>query len=551
MTLPVTSGVGDPTVPDSDAWWAHRLVGALVERRKRIQPLWDRYQGDPPFPELGNPVATATRARVWQSFQRKARMNLAELIIRSIAERLTPIGIRVEPDDPADPAARVTGLPPAAELVPTPDRDQLNATARRIWRANHMDIQSGELIEKMLVMGEAYTLTGPPAPIQLGAQRDPLPVITVEDPRYVITEQDPARPYIDIAGIKLYADPVRQVDVLILHRPGRAVRMERDQGPHGHKVRASALDSERFRFDPAQWVIVSETNLAPWIGTDRLAISRFSNHGGLGEFEAEVDHLDRIDHMILQRIIVATLQAFKQRAIKGVPTTDPKTGQPIDYSDIFTADPGALWLLPATAELWESGQVDLTPLLTSVRDDVRDLAAVLRLPIYHFMPDAANGSAEGASAAREGLVYRAEDRQARCNVGFADTGSLAFSYLPGPDGDDPLSITTVWAPIERFSLAERYDAASKANGIVPWESIMTDILQYAPDDLPKLRAQRSEDQLLAPAAAGEGRAGFTSSGTGKPADPSSSGQTGAGTRSGGSESATGGSNGSRPSSTSS
>lgn len=545
--------IGDVNVPDSDAWWAARLVGQLVDRRPRLEALWRRYSGDAPLPELGNPSATATRARVWKAFQRKARINLAELIIASILERLTPIGARVdrEPiEGAADAPVREPQGASAASLAgrPTGPRataaqggdDRLNRLARRIWRANHLDLQLGELIEYMLVMGEAYTLTG------YGETDSALPVITVEDPRNTITECDPARPYRDIAGLKLYADPVRQIDVLVLHRPGRVVRMERDQAIAGTKGRRSMIHSEAFRFDPSQWTVVSETDLSRWIGKNRIAISRVSNHDRKGEFEAETDHLDRIDHMILQRIIVATLQAFKQRAVKGVPTVDPKTGKEIDYSDIFTADPGALWLLPATAELWESGQVDLTPLLTSVKDDIKDLAAVLRLPIYQFSPDAANQSAEGASAAREGLIYRAEDRQVRCDVGLADMMSLALAYMgqsgTADDEQGPLEITTTWAPIERFSLAERYAAAAQANGITPWESIMTDILQYSPEDMPRLRAQRAEDALMAPAAAGEGRAGFTSGST-KP-EPSSAGQSAAGTRSTNTTGA-GSSNGSR------
>ena len=313
----------------------------------------------------------------------------------------------------------------------------------------------------------------------------------------MITEQDPEMPQRVIMGLKLYYDPIAQRDVGWLYPPGRAIKFERTgEGTRG----VSSLDvtRRRFRFDPRQWEVTDERDLSVQIG-DRSAVSRFANHDAEGEFEHHVDHLDRINHMLLQRIVIATLQAFRQRAIKGVPTVD-KQGNAIDYSDIFTADPGALWLLPATAEMWESGQVDLGPLLTSVRDDVRDLAAVLRLPVYHFMPDAANGSAEGASAAREGLVYRAEDRQIRLSVGFADAISLAFGYLPGPEGDDPLTITTLWRPIERFSLAERYDAASKAVAAgLPWESRMVDVLQYEPDDLPRLRAQRADDLIFAPA----------------------------------------------------
>jgi hypothetical protein len=56
------------------------------------------------------------------------------------------------------------------------------------------------------------------------------------------------------------------------------------------------------------------------------------------------------------------------------------------------------------------GQVDLGPVRQAIRDDVQDLAAVTRTPLFYLTPDAANGSAEGASLAREGLVFKTEDR---------------------------------------------------------------------------------------------------------------------------------------------
>lgn len=484
----------DVETPESDGWWIQRLADQLMERRKRIQPLWDRYKGNPPLPELGSPAASRNRERVWRAFQAKARMNLPELVIRSIAERLSPLGARVEPD----PGAELSSSAQQGSALRPAPADQTNATARRMWAYNSMDVQATEVIEKMLVMGEAYTITGPPRTDAAGAVvSGALPIITAEDPRWVITEQDPEMPQRVVMGLKLYYDPIAQRDVGWLYPPGRALKFERT----AENVRGtSSLDvaRRRFRFDPRQWEITENLDLSSEIG-DRCAVARFANHDSEGEFEHHTDHLDRVNHMLLQRIVIATLQAFRQRAIKGVPTVD-KQGNPIDYQDIFTNDPGALWLLPATAEMWESGQVDLGPLLTSVRDDVRDLAAVLRLPVYHFMPDAANGSAEGAAAAKEGLVYRAEDRQTRCSVGFSDAISLAFGYLSGPEGDDPLTVTTLWRPIERFSLGERYAAAAQAvTAGVPWESRMIDVLQYEPDDLPRLRAQRADDLIFAPA----------------------------------------------------
>jgi hypothetical protein len=82
------------------------------------------------------------------------------------------------------------------------------------------------------------------------------------------------------------------------------------------------------------------------------------NRNGVGEFEPHLDVLDRINHMILQRMVIATMQAFRQRAIKGdtedMPDKDPETGEEIDYDDIFAADPGALWRLPKVRDMWES-----------------------------------------------------------------------------------------------------------------------------------------------------------------------------------------------------
>ena len=60
----------------------------------------------------------------------------------------------------------------------------------------------------------------------------------------------------------------------------------------------------------------------------------------------------------------------------------------VDYDELFRQGPGAIWTLPATAEMWESGALDLTPVLESVKADVRDFAAVTRTPLSYLFPDA-------------------------------------------------------------------------------------------------------------------------------------------------------------------
>lgn len=459
----------DVETPGSPGWWFKRLGEQQAARRERLDGLWDRFTGKPPLPEIDAKVSTSTRRAIdvarraaWSAFQRKARTNYAELIVEATRERMTPIGFRTAADGDEHGDVR----------------------ARQIWVANELPVESADLHDLMLTLGEAYTITGP-------ADEDGHPVITVEDPRDCITAHDPRRRSRARAALKWYYDDEAEQDVahiFVPDGPQRCVMHIARREQH----RTSTL-GKTFRMSPRAWSWVGEPAVLPV----RMPVVRFRNRWGMGEFEAHTDHLDRINHMLLQRMVIATLQAFRQRAVKGVPVKDPKTGEPIDYTDVFTADPGALWLLPGTAELWESGQVDLTPLLTSVRDDVRDLSAVTRTPLTYLSPDAANSSAEGASLQREGAVYKAEDRVTRAGTSWAGTMAAAFEFAGDAQRADLGGIETLWRPVERFSLAERYDALTKGKGTVPWRSLMTDVLQYAPEQVARMETERITDELFA------------------------------------------------------
>jgi hypothetical protein len=200
------------------------------------------------------------------------------------------------------------------------------------------------------------------------------------------------------------------------------------------------------------------------------------------------------------RLEIGTLQAFRQRAVKGVPAKD-EAGNEINYDDIFALDPGALWVLPATAELWESGTVDLGPIRAAIRDDVQDLAATTRTPLFYLTAEATNGSAEGASLAREGLVFKTGDRIVQAGEALEQVMSLAFLFAGDIERASRADMEVLWAPPERYSLAERYDAASKAQAAgVPWRTVMTDVLQFSPQQVERMEAERATDALLNPPA---------------------------------------------------
>ncbi len=190
------------------------------------------------------------------------------------------------------------------------------------------------------------------------------------------------------------------------------------------------------------------------------------------------------------------MQAFKQRGIKGVPDTDAE-GNEIDYSNVFKSDPGAMWLLPEGSDIWESGQTDLNGIISSVKGDVQDLAAVTRTPLFYLTPDANNGSAEGASLAREGLVFKTKDRIRQTSESWEQVISLAFRFAGDEKRADNVAIEILWDDPERYTLSERFDAATKAQAAgVPWETTMSTVLQYTPTQIEQMAALRASDALL-------------------------------------------------------
>jgi hypothetical protein len=233
---------------------------------------------------------------------------------------------------------------------------------------------------------------------------------------------------------------------------------------------------------------------------DAMPVVRFKNRKGLGEFETHTDLLDRINYMVLQRLVITAMQAFRQRAVRGdMPTTvetlddDGNTVEvPVDYSEIFAPGPGSLWMIPEGVELWESQVGDISQVLEGVKSDIRDLAAVTRTPMSMLLPDGQNQSAEGAQFAREGLVFKAEDRQQRAGAGWSRAMQLALRFMGEPPVTD---IETLWLPAERRTLSERADAAAKLSKIVPFKTLATDVMQFSPEKAEEMESERLADIL--------------------------------------------------------
>lgn len=450
----------DITTPRSPGWWFNKLLIELLAKRPRLDRLDRYYDGDCDLPE----GASSNVREAYRLFQQKARSNFSELIVEAVRERMQPLGFR-------------TGA----------EGDELGDTeAWRIWQANALDADSSLVHRASLSMSDAYVIVGGPDP-EIGAPR-----ITPEDPRQVITAHDPVVKRRTIAALKIFHDDVENLDLAYIYLPGEVWRASR----------VATVGKGELPFDPSGWEWIDDTPQP--LPAKVVPVVRFANRAKLtgqavGEFEDVLDDLDRINFMVLQRLVITAMQAYRQRAVKGELPDKDGEGNDIDYNGIFRPDAGALWMLPEGVEIWESGQTDITGILNAVRHDIQDLAATTRTPLFYLTPDAANGSAEGASLAREGLVFKTSDRISQASESWERVMSLAFLFAGDQERASLGDMEVLWAPPERFSLAERYDAASKAQSAgVPWRTVMSDVLQFSPQAIDRMETERATDAFLAP-----------------------------------------------------
>lgn len=430
-----------------------RLMAELAARRARYDVLQMYYDGENGIPAYADAAVRDAARRLMQM----SRTNYAELAIEATRERMDPLGFRTgaQNDDLGD------------------------SVAWDIWQANGLDADHKLVDSTALSLSQAYMIVGSID------EETGVPLITPEDPREVICEVDPARRRRATAAAKVFHDVLNDLDVAYLYVPGYVVRAQRKH-QEGELNELSGWDWS----GPPQPLGVPVVPVVPFAYRPQIR--------GLpkGEIEPHLPILDRINYTILNRLEIMTLQAFRQRAVKGVPTTNPD-GTEVDYDELFRQGPGAIWTLPASAEMWESGALDLTPVLESVKADVRDFAAVTRTPLSYLFPDAAQGSAEGASLTREGLIFKVKDRMGQAGEAYEAVMSIAFMMMGDAERAARSDLEVIWASPERYTLSERGQAATQAIGLSK-RTVQEKIWQLTPQEIARNEAELAAEALLEP-----------------------------------------------------
>lgn len=430
------------------AEWLPVLAKRLDARYLSVVEARNYANGRPPLPEMGPNLRAS-----WAAFQKKARTNYGGLAVGSLADRVRVNGLQIGSTDDSDVVER----------------------ARLIWRDNRMDVQVDEAILDYLETGFGYLVVGLDAS---GAA-----VITRELPEQFIAATDPVRPWICRAALKVYRDPDEEMDYARVWVEGSAQMFTRPS-------RLTGQDQLVRGAEAGPWEPVGDPD--EYDGLPPVAI--------LSRGEAFLaSHRDLIDRLMLgklQRLVTTAMQAFRQRGVKGDLPDKDDDGNDIDWAKAFEPAPGALWELPDGIDVWESEQTDIRPMLEGEKADAREFAAVTRTPISVFVPDAANQSAEGAAAAKEGQIFQARKELSRLSPALA----VAVVYALRAEGFD-LGTDTVeilWTPPEHVSLSEKFQAAAQAKAAgIPLKQIMRDVLGMSPQQIAQAQQDLAAEQLSA------------------------------------------------------
>ena len=423
--------------------WLPILAKRMDARMPEIMTLRKYSSGDAPMPEMGKNTKAS-----WEAFQKKARTNYAGLGCQSLAGRIVPTGVSV--------GSTRTGA--AVEAL------------RRVWRDNRLSVVFADAVLTMLKVRVSYLITG---------IREGEPVITSEPPEKVITAPDPIQPWRSRAALKAWRDNDEQKDYAYVWVPGVRQKFSRSVKTDSGTIRGTVSGDWEIDGEPEQY-------------DGPLPVFAMENEDGVAEFEPHIDVIDRINLGKLQRLVVTAYQAFKARAMKGLPEKDEE-GNDIDWGKRLDFAPGALIDLPEDIDVWESQAVDITPLLSGEKQDARDFAAVMRTPLDVFVPEGANQSAAGAANAHKGEIQKAKDRINRARAPM-EASLLASLRILGLDEGETIQVT--FESPEHVSLTEKAAAAQAAKGAGKSQRwVDQHIWGMSPDEIDREEADRATEQL--------------------------------------------------------
>lgn len=467
--------------PDTPEWWLWNGILAIENKQTAHQVRENYVLGLHPLPNGDRRYVKALR-----DFQEKALTNYVELATNAIPSRMRLKGFRFgrpKANTPAPSPTPTPGETAPQEASQSPQKGAsggvLDDDARVVWMANDMDFQMEKFLWNASTYGESYILVGPED------EETGEPTLTAEHPRLCHVFTDPVRPTRSLAGLRLWKDIYLGQMVAVLYLPDRIITF---LGPKNHESVAASVAAVGGGF-------VELSTQPNDLGEVNLVRCQWRSDGK-AEAEGSFSIQDRINHTVLNRLVISKSQAYRQRWMTGgqIAQQGKKGKSGVDQKPPF--DPGAdsLWFVPAPdAKFGDFEQADITGILAEIRDDVIDFFAAQQLPAHYAMGRMANISGDTLTQAESGHKLRTLARMRSVGWTLEKAMRLAFKYKGLAEKAKELDAEVIWYDAEIRSLAEKSDAAVKfaqAFSTAPpyMIPILAEIMDLDPDQVDGLQA---------------------------------------------------------------
>jgi hypothetical protein len=94
-------------------------------------------------------------------------------------------------------------------------------------------------------------------------------------------------------------------------------------------------------------------------------------------------------------------------------------------------------------------------------------------------------------------VFKATDRITQASESLEAVMSLAFLFTGDTERARRGDMEVLWAPPDRVTMAEKYDAAVKALAAgETWRSVMQDVLGKSPQQIARMEGERAAEAFL-------------------------------------------------------
>lgn len=461
----------------------NRLAFELAEREKLVSRRIGYYTGNHPL-RYASPEFAAYFGARFKGFND----NWCQPVINSPAERMNPLGIRL--DDTDEPGGNIDG-------TDSRTRRGVDKDLERAWRANNGDNGASEAFVLSLSASRSFATVW-------GSDDEDTPIVTFERPDQAVIQ---------------YGDRGQRVNGLRLWRDDRHEYAVVDRGDFLWKFQRNVVSQDgRLR----SGLVVPSTALGGWKprqpATDdvwplpnpmgEVSMVELANHSLLdrdnpmSDIDGVIAMQDAINLVWAYLMNALDYASLPQRVVTGtevpkIPVLDEngqvKGHRPIELDTLIKER--ILWIPGQNAKIAEWSAASLDVFSAVIERAVEHIAAQTRTPPHYLIGKIQNVSAEALTAAETGLVAKTRERCTYLSPGLRDIYRLMA--LASGDERKARAVRTgrvVWDDIQYRALGQKVDALSKlATMGFPFEWIAE---QYGlePLEVERVVRMREEEQ---------------------------------------------------------